>query len=133
MKSNLVLAFVLVTVSSIFLTSVEGSWGGGGNYTTYYVNILEFVSLNICQVTQNNYLFLRTGDKVLLKDIEVLTLRQGQYTKGRRSAGVPQLNCVGGSAGCGAFVPQVVQCYNRGWDGFDVQVCFVRYSDDDRD
>ena len=33
-----------------------------------------------------------------------------------------QLKCVGGNAGCSSFVPQVVQCYNRGTDGFDVQV-----------
>ena len=33
-----------------------------------------------------------------------------------------QLKCIGGSAGCSSFSPQVVQCYNRGSDGFDVQV-----------
>ena len=42
-------------------------------------------------------------------------------TNGRRSAPVPQLNCVGGTAGCNAFKPQVVQCYNRGFDGQDYQ------------
>lgn len=57
--------------------------------------------------------------KVLLRDIQVLTLRQGKMTTGKRSS-VPQLKCVGGSAQ-GAFNPQVVQCYNRGWDGVDVQ------------
>jgi len=62
-----------------------------------------------------------SADKVKLKDIEVLTLRNGQFTKGRRSPGVLQLSCVGGTAGCGAFTPQVVQCYNKGSDGFDVQ------------
>ena len=36
--------------------------------------------------------------KVLLRDVQVLTLRQGQMTTGRRSSPVPQLNCVGGSA-----------------------------------
>ncbi|CAI9558956.1 unnamed protein product [Staurois parvus] len=34
---------------------------------------------------------------------------------------IPQLKCVGGSAGCSAMTPQVVQCHNRGWDGLDVQ------------
>lgn len=29
---------------------------------------------------------------------------------------------MGGSAGCSTFIPQVVQCYNRGSDGVDVQV-----------
>jgi len=41
-------------------------------------------------------------------------------TTGRRSSPVPQLNCIGGSAR-GLFNPQVVQCYNRGSDGLDVQ------------
>lgn len=35
---------------------------------------------------------------------------------------VMQLTCVGGTAGCSAFIPQVVQCYNRGSDGIEVQV-----------
>ena len=39
---------------------------------------------------------------------------------GRRSSPVPQLKCVGGSAQ-GHFNPQAVQCYNRGFDGQDVQ------------
>ncbi|RLW08923.1 hypothetical protein DV515_00002617 [Chloebia gouldiae] len=37
-----------------------------------------------------------------------------------RPASVPQLQCTGGSAGC-SHVPEVVQCYNKGWDGYDVQ------------
>ncbi|XP_049515106.1 store-operated calcium entry-associated regulatory factor isoform X2 [Dermacentor silvarum] len=61
-----------------------------------------------------------SGDKVMLKDVQVLTLRQGQYTTGRRSHPVPQLNCRGGSAGC-QDQPAVVQCYNRGSDGRDAQ------------
>jgi len=32
-----------------------------------------------------------------------------------------QLKCVGGTA-ANEFTPQVVQCYNRGGDGYDVQV-----------
>ena len=32
-----------------------------------------------------------------------------------------QLKCVGGTA-ANEFKPQVVQCYNRGGDGYDVQV-----------
>jgi hypothetical protein len=31
-------------------------------------------------------------------------------TNGRRSSPVPQLKCVGGTAGCGAFTPQVMDC-----------------------
>ncbi|CAL1602429.1 unnamed protein product [Knipowitschia caucasica] len=58
---------------------------------------------------------------VLLRDIQVLTLYKGRFTTGRRSSPVPQLQCVGGSAGCHAFSPDVVQCQNKGWDGVDVQ------------
>ncbi|XP_067677254.1 store-operated calcium entry-associated regulatory factor-like [Haliotis asinina] len=61
------------------------------------------------------------GDRVLLRDISALTLRHGMPTTARRSHSVPQVKCVGGSAGCHAFVPQVVQCQNRGFDGYDVQ------------
>ena len=43
-------------------------------------------------------------------------------TTGRRSSPVPQLSCVGGTAGCsGAVQPRTVQCVNRGSDGKDVQ------------
>lgn len=60
------------------------------------------------------------GDKVKLKDVQTLTLTKGRYTTGRRSSPIPQLNCIGGSAGC-RDTPSVVQCYNRGSDGHDVQ------------
>ncbi|EFX70643.1 hypothetical protein DAPPUDRAFT_309378 [Daphnia pulex] len=62
-----------------------------------------------------------SSDSVKLSNIQVLTLYHGKMTNGRRSSPVPQLKCVGGTAGCGAFTPQVVQCYNRGSDGDDVQ------------
>ncbi|XP_046846311.1 store-operated calcium entry-associated regulatory factor-like [Xenia sp. Carnegie-2017] len=65
--------------------------------------------------------FVAGSDKVRLRDIEVLTLYQGRMTKGRRSTPIPQLTCTGGSAGCSAFIPEVIQCYNRGWDGYDAQ------------
>uniref|UniRef100_A0A8B9NXS2 Store-operated calcium entry-associated regulatory factor n=1 Tax=Apteryx owenii TaxID=8824 RepID=A0A8B9NXS2_APTOW len=58
--------------------------------------------------------------RVLLREVQALTLRRGQYTASRRTAAVPQLQCAGGAAGCAA-APEVVQCYNRGWDGHDVQ------------
>ncbi|XP_071361564.1 store-operated calcium entry-associated regulatory factor [Trachinotus anak] len=58
---------------------------------------------------------------VLLRDVQVLTLYKGRYTSARRTSPVPQLQCVGGSAGCQAFIPEVVQCQNKGWDGVDVQ------------
>jgi len=60
-------------------------------------------------------------DSVKLSEIKVLTLQQGLMTTGRRSSPVPQLNCVGGTAGCKEFIPKIVQCINRGSDGSDVQ------------
>ncbi|XP_071510963.1 store-operated calcium entry-associated regulatory factor-like [Diadema antillarum] len=61
------------------------------------------------------------SDRVRLEDVSVLTLHNGKMTAARRSSPVPQLKCVGGTAGCHEFTPQVVQCYNRGSDGYDVQ------------
>ncbi|KAG7461999.1 hypothetical protein MATL_G00197160 [Megalops atlanticus] len=61
------------------------------------------------------------GGSVLLRDVQALTLYRGRYTNSRRTSPVPQLQCVGGSAGCSSFVPEVVQCQNKGWDGIDVQ------------
>ncbi|XP_050752358.1 store-operated calcium entry-associated regulatory factor [Gymnogyps californianus] len=58
--------------------------------------------------------------RVLLREVQALTLHRGQYTTSRRTAAVPQLQCTGGAAGC-SHVPEVVQCYNKGWDGYDVQ------------
>lgn len=70
-----------------------------------------------------------SNEKVRLADISAITLRKGEYTTGRRSAPVPQLQCVGGSAK-GRFEPRVVQCYNRGFDGNDVQwECKAEMSD----
>lgn len=61
------------------------------------------------------------SDAVLLTDVKVLTLHHGQMTNARRSSPIPQLKCVGGTAGCASFHPQTVQCINRGTDGYDVQ------------
>ncbi|KRX26479.1 Store-operated calcium entry-associated regulatory factor [Trichinella nelsoni] len=61
-----------------------------------------------------------SSDRIRLRDVEVLTLKDGAYTSGRRVTPIPQLKCVGGTAGCTYFRPHVVQCYNRGTDGSDV-------------
>jgi len=69
-------------------------------------------------------LFIATAinaQKVKLKDVDVLTLYQNKLTNGRRSSPIQQLQCRGGTAGCSAFIPDVVQCYNRGSDGLDIQ------------
>ncbi|XP_048359967.1 store-operated calcium entry-associated regulatory factor isoform X1 [Sphaerodactylus townsendi] len=60
-------------------------------------------------------------ERILLRDVQALTLYPGQYTNSRRTSPIPQLQCIGGTAGCAAYTPDVVQCYNKGWDGSDVQ------------
>ncbi|XP_074604269.1 store-operated calcium entry-associated regulatory factor-like [Brevipalpus obovatus] len=59
------------------------------------------------------------SDRIKLKEIQVLTLRRGQKTTARRTSPMPQLSCVGGTARC-SYIPETVQCYNRGWDGRSV-------------
>ncbi|XP_031554910.1 store-operated calcium entry-associated regulatory factor-like, partial [Actinia tenebrosa] len=60
-------------------------------------------------------------DKVKLRDVYALTLRQGHMTNRRSSARVPQMKCVGGFAWCWVFVPKVALCHNKGSDGYRVQ------------
>ncbi|RWS03331.1 store-operated calcium entry-associated regulatory factor-like protein [Dinothrombium tinctorium] len=59
-------------------------------------------------------------DRVKLKEVETLTFRQNAMTRSRRSHSIPQLNCIGGTA-ANQYTPKTVQCYNRGFDGNDVQ------------
>merc|ERR1712048_1225779 len=61
------------------------------------------------------------SQKIRLEDVQVLTLRVGVKTRGRRSSPVPQLSCVGGSGAGRGWEPKVVQCYNRGSDGLGIQ------------
>lgn len=60
-------------------------------------------------------------DRILLRDVKALTLHYDRYTTSRRLDPIPQLKCVGGTAGCDSYTPKVIQCENKGWDGFDVQ------------
>ncbi|KAH7726142.1 hypothetical protein AAVH_06330 [Aphelenchoides avenae] len=59
-------------------------------------------------------------DRVLLRDVQELTLHRDAHTTGVRSVPMPQLLRVGGTAQ-GLFAPNVVQCYNRASDGVGVQ------------
>ena len=58
-------------------------------------------------------------NKVLLKNVNALTLHQGLYTTSRRSSPVKQLDCVGGSAASESYKVKTVQCVNTGFDGKD--------------
>nr|KAF6370440.1 store-operated calcium entry associated regulatory factor [Myotis myotis] len=60
-------------------------------------------------------------NRILLRDIQALTLHYDRYTTSRRLNPIPQLRCVGGTAGCDTYTPKVIQCQNKGWDGYDVQ------------
>ena len=57
------------------------------------------------------------SDKVRLQDVQTLTFTRDAYTTGRRSRPLPQIEC---ESGCYDYTPDIVQCYNRGSDGFDV-------------
>lgn len=78
--------------------------------------VLPLLVVQLCGVYAWNQ-----HERVLLKDIQALTLYADRYTNARRASAIPQLKCLGGGAGCAAMIPQVVQCYNRGWDGIEVQ------------
>lgn len=65
---------------------------------------------------------LPVSDRILLRDVKALTLHYDRYTTSRRLDPIPQLKCVGGTAGCDSYTPKVIQCQNKGWDGYDVQV-----------
>lgn len=55
-------------------------------------------------------------DKVLLRDVKVLTFTRHKRTTSRRTHSIHQLACVGGTAGCKLFTPDVVECHNDGLD-----------------
>ena len=76
-----------------------------------------------------------THTRVLLGDVHALTFKSGEYTAGRRSSPIPQLNCVGGNGrdmamGRGSL-PSVIQCQNQGSDGKDAQWACTAELDDD--
>ncbi|XP_046632626.1 store-operated calcium entry-associated regulatory factor-like isoform X1 [Daphnia pulicaria] len=78
--------------------------------------ILVFVSLHVTFGASNPVDY-----SIQMSKIKVLTLNHGKMTNSRRVPAVPQLKCVGGTAGCRAFIPQVVQCENQGSDGITIQ------------
>ncbi len=81
----------------------------------YFCFLLVF-----CTIFTAIYAIPRHTDSVLLEDVQVLTFSKGEYTSGRRSSPIPKLNCVGGTAISQSGNVEVVQCYNMGFDGFDV-------------
>jgi hypothetical protein len=53
--------------------------------------------------------------KVLLSEVNTLTLRDGQKTAARRVTAIPQLKCIGGDAK-GLYTVDVMRCKNEGSD-----------------
>lgn len=81
------------------------------------------VMLYVCLVRgiTGQWFGARHRDRVLLRDVDAITLHRGQMTVGRRSAPIPQTECRGAYCYDTAAQPSTVQCINRGSDGFDVQ------------
>ena len=98
--------------------------------------LLTILLLGACCVAYNYNAY--NPNRVLLTSVQTLTFSKSQYTTGRRSRFVwvflvtprpiPQMKCTGGSAGC-SYAPATMQCYNRGTDGRDVQVCPCSFCD----
>jgi len=62
------------------------------------------------------------ADRQLLTKVTALTFYNDRKTTGRRTSPVDQLQCVGGSArGAYQYYPAVVQCHNKGDDGYNVE------------
>ncbi|CAH8297827.1 unnamed protein product, partial [Schistosoma turkestanicum] len=62
------------------------------------------------------------SNRVLLRDVDVITLHHDKFAQSRKGYRLPQLKCVGGSGfKYPQYYPRVAQCYNRGFDGHDVQ------------
>lgn len=62
------------------------------------INILNLFSVLILALLCNRGTASADANRVLLRDITSLTLQRGEYTSGRRSSPVPQLECIGGTA-----------------------------------
>lgn len=77
------------------------------------------IAILCCISSSLAYPYGQTYDSVLLQDVKALTFTKGQYTAARRSAPIPQLGCVGGSASYATeFFPSTVQCINVGVDSY---------------
>lgn len=52
-------------------------------------------------------------DKILLKDVKTLVFERNKRTTSRRTHPIHQLSCVGGTAGCRLFTPNVSSSENQ--------------------
>lgn len=58
---------------------------------------------------------------MLLWDVKVFIFYYDCYIIFCRLDFILQLKCVGGIVGCDFYILKVIQCQNKGWDGYDVQ------------
>jgi len=58
-------------------------------------------------------------DRVLLRDVKTLVFYRNKRTTSRRTHSIHQLSCVGGTAGCKLFTPDMVECKNVGPNSVD--------------
>lgn len=54
-------------------------------------------------------------DKILLKDVKTLSFQRNKRTTSRRTHSIHQLSCVGGTAGCRLFTPNVSSLFSSYW------------------
>lgn len=98
--------------------------------------LLTILLLGACCVAYNYNAY--NPNRVLLTSVQTLTFSKSQYTTAVALGScrffsvtprpIPQMKCTGGSAGC-SYAPATMQCYNRGTDGRDVQVCPCSFCD----
>lgn len=79
--------------------------------------ILVLSSLHLFQYVNSQ----ESDMRVKLTDVQTITLFKDRYTNSRRLNSIPQLRCIGSFWKCQNYAPNVVQCYNKGFDGIDVQ------------
>ncbi|KAJ5080215.1 hypothetical protein M0811_03699 [Anaeramoeba ignava] len=60
--------------------------------------LLNFILFSFLLI-QDIYSYPRSN-KILMKDIQVLTLHQGRLTKSRNVRPIQQIECIGGTAKC---------------------------------
>merc|ERR1711915_180592 len=73
------------------------------------VCLMPFPLVGLCST-------METPEKIKKDDVQVLTLRAGHMTTGRRRPPVPQIRCIGGCGMWGVWEPSVVQCRRIGYD-----------------
>jgi len=81
------------------------------------ISLLLLLAVSTAQPSYYGY--QQNQDSVLLGQVTALTFVRGQYTTGRRSSPVVQLQCNGGEAGRESqLMPPSVQCRNVGTDSY---------------